>query len=528
VPFRHRRPQRAVSLAAAFLLAGLGAASLWASPGDSGDKGSRGDRGGPKEARSLAVGPVGDSAELTWSAHDARQASFELYLDDERAGATDDTRFTFRNLPCGRSLVLGVEVVDKQGRHSDRATLAVRTPGCPLFVATDGSDAGACSREAPCETFGAAYRKAAPGQRVLVAAGTYPGQVIVFDPKKTSAEDVVIEPVPGARVVLSGALQLGTWNGDGPRHLTVKDLVAVPYDGVHYTSWQAGEGTQDVTWVNLRASNFYIRGVKDFHIVGGSWGPCIVPTQVPDACNNNKIDYSPEPFRNDNVTIDGATFHNMQCRDHDCGDTGVHFECLFLAGGTNIKVRNSTFRDCEFYDIFATRISEEAAGSFRGLVIENNWFDTPWDGQGHQNRGSSIAFAPWEGQRGPVFEDVLVRYNSFGSGIGVNENSTGHTYRNFRIVGNVLEGPDGCYPSATYAYNVWRDGTCSSTDRSLGGGPLPYASARGLDFHLTGGPAVDLVPGTHGDQRIDDDIDGDGRPAARMYDAGADERTPRR
>jgi hypothetical protein len=361
---------------------------------------------------------------------------------------------------------------------------------------------------------------AQPGQVVEVAGGTYPGQTITYDASKTSSAHVVIEPAPGATVTLSGRLQLGTFSGDGPRHLTIKDLHAVADDGVSLTGWQAGEGTQDVDWVNLDASNFYLRGVQHFHIIGGDWGPCEVPTQVADACGNNKIDYADPPYANNDITIDGARFHNLQCRsNHDCSGTDIHFECLYVAGGTNIVIRNSTFRDCEFYDILVTRISPSAAGNFNGLRIENNWLDTAWDGQQHQNRSYALSFAPW----GTPFQDVLVRYNSLRAGIAMDENGDGTLYSNFRILGNIADGPDGCYPSVTYTANIWTRGSCGGGDVSLNGGPFPYVSETNFDFHLTGGVAVDLVPGTNADQQLATDIDGQARPMGAGYDAGSDE-----
>jgi recombinase len=343
-----------------------------------------------------------------------------------------------------------------------------------VYVSSTGSDGSLCTRARPCRTFNRAYHVARPGQVVSVAPGTYPHQTIRFDPSKTSSKHVVIQPAAGRPVVIRG-LDLGTFTGDGPRHLTIKNIHSAPYDGVTATGFQAGEGTQDVTWVNLDASNFYLRGVKNFHIVGGDWGPCYVPTKVPDACGNNKIDYAAPPYANDRIIVDGARFHNMQCRNHDCSGTGVHFECVFLAGGTNIVIRDSTFRDCEFYDIFVSRTNRTPAGSFSGLRLERNWLDTPWDGRRHQNRDGALAFKP-NGLYEAPFANVLVRRNSVVSGISVNDDGTTAVYTKFRLVRNIASGPEGCYRSATYASNVWTGGGCSPSDRRP---PFGYAVADG-------------------------------------------------
>ena len=54
---------------------------------------------------------------------------------------------------------------------------------------------------------------------------------------------------------------------------------------------------------------------------------------------------------------------------------------------------------------------------------------------------------------------------------------------------------------------------------------LPYVSSvvGRENYHLTGGPAVNLVPGTDADQRVATDIDGRPRPLGPAWDAGADE-----
>jgi chitodextrinase len=473
------------------------------------------------------------SISLSWTAatDDVGVAGYGVYNGSNRVASTTSTSYTVGGLACGTSYTFGIDAYDAAGNRSVKVTITASTSACApstnasVYVSTSGSDSNACTQSAPCKTFNRAYRVAQPGQVVEVAGGTYPSQTITYDAAKTSSDDVVIQPAAGSTVQVSGGLHLGTFSGDGPRHLTIKNIQSVPYDGSTTTGFQAGEGTQDVTWVNLDASNFYLRGIKDFHIVGGDWGPCYMPTQVPDACGNNKIDYAAPPYANDNITIDGARFHNLQCGGygnraaHDCSGTGIHFECVFLAGGTNIVIRNSTFRDCEFYDIFVSDVSSKT-GVFNGLRLENNWFDTPWDGQRNQSRPGAVAFKP-NGAPSPAFSDVLLRFNSFRDTISVNDDGDGNVYSNFRIVGNIFGEFDGCYPSATFAYNASVGGTCNGTERSLAS--LPFLNAAGFDFHLTGGAAVDLVSAVGSDEALGDDIDGQARPMGPARDAGADE-----
>src|SRR4051794_27549794 len=77
-------------------------------------------------------------------------------------------------------------------------------PGCVLHVAPSGDDAAACTDDAPCLTFDRAYHAAQPGQAVEAAAGSYGEQKLLYDPAKTSPDDVVFRPAAGAKVDVAG------------------------------------------------------------------------------------------------------------------------------------------------------------------------------------------------------------------------------------------------------------------------------------------------------------------------------------
>src|SRR5215210_2853501 len=85
------------------------------------------------------------------------------------------------------------------------------------YIATTGSDANACTATAPCRSFDRAYRSAAPGQVVEVAAGAYGGQSIPADASKASPDDVVFRPAAGADVTLGGLTVRGN-------HVEVRDM----------------------------------------------------------------------------------------------------------------------------------------------------------------------------------------------------------------------------------------------------------------------------------------------------------------
>ena len=74
--------------------------------------------------------------------------------------------------------------------RSQRATLGVTTAPCTttvtgnIYVTPSGSDGASCAQSAPCSSLGRAYQAAAPGQRIVVAPGSYPDQLLSYDPTK--------------------------------------------------------------------------------------------------------------------------------------------------------------------------------------------------------------------------------------------------------------------------------------------------------------------------------------------------------
>lgn len=314
-----------------------------------------------------------------------------------------------------------------------------------LYVSPTGNDAGGCTATAPCASFATAYRAAQPGDVVRVAAGTYPEQEIDADPRKVAPDHVVFEPAPGAAVVVDGLLRLG----DGDTHPAASH---VTFQGMTATEVQAFSPARDVSLIGMTARNFYLRGVQDVTVEGGSYGPC---TSSVDPCANNKIDLASPPEQpNADITIEGVLFHDFRI-----GNPSDHFECLFLFSGTNIVVRNSTFRNCEYYDVFL----QHAGGELDGVTFQGNRFGVPWNGAGVQNRATAIGFSP----RGTPFANVLLQRNSFDPGTGVswNDDGDGSIYTGVRAVGNIFGIPGNCDSDISFEGNLWPSRPCSATDR---------------------------------------------------------------
>lgn len=403
----------------------------------------------------------------------------------------------------------GLTAVPGGNRVAVAPGVTVRVPTAPpvppetpatRFVATDGSDSGECLAESPCQTFNRAYEVSEPGEVVDVAGGTYPEQRIEHDGDKTAAEDVFFRPAAGSFVDIAGDIEAyGS-------HATFMAMRArdtnIPYDGPADVS--------DVTFWGMDGRNFTIDSGRQVSVVGGDYGPA-------SSCGggygggNNGIRMNRPGAMPTDILIWGVDVHDVQSYDLDA----CHIECLIVGAVKNLTVRGSAFWNCSIFDIFLQPFN----GAISGVTLENNWFATPTDPEGRPNSGRAVEFSgggPWR--------DVLIRHNSVNTAINLNDGAPGPQYENVSVVGNVAERAVACYNGVSYRYNAWfGGGVCDSTDISVSAPPFVRASDGGdLDYHLSGGPAVDLVPAAA--SNLADDFDNEARPHGSALDAGSDER----
>jgi chitodextrinase len=494
------------------------------------------------------------SVSLAWTAStdNVGVAGYRLYRNGVSVGTTQGLSSVYGALTCGTSYTFALEAYDAAGNVSNRAEATGVTstspcdapppppppsppgdePAATLFVSRAGSDGYPCTRAAPCASFDRAYAQALPGEVVEVAGGTYPSQTIRAAGVR-SAPNVVFRPASGARVILDG-LKFGP-NADpafGPDYITVRGFETT------YKTAEPGAGNQRGVFVGpgstfIRLEDMDAGSVSTWFadqvtVKGGDFGPCHVIAGSSNVCGQNMLDVST------NVTVDGARFHDYRF-DETCftvSGADCHYECLYLNGGENNTIKNSTFSGCAIFDIFAT-ISGADAGRIghKNLLIENNWFAAPWTESlsgGSPSRGTAVWLA-WCQNSSLGYRNVLIRFNSFQANTTVGPNSNPPcVFDNVRVTANVLMH-DGCESSWTYAYNVWttawRTGSCASSDRILGT-TIPYVnggSGSGFDYHIAATSSIDdLVPAAAGCPATD--IDGEARPAGAWCDAGSDER----
>ncbi|HEX5593980.1 MAG TPA: hypothetical protein VFX35_11605 [Solirubrobacterales bacterium] len=419
-----------------------------------------------------------------------------------------------RRVTLKQSLTVGgsgpsLAAVPGGGRVTVAPGVTVRVPTAPpvapdvpatRFVATDGSDSGDCVAGSPCRTFNRAYEVAQPGEVVDVAGGTYPEQRIENDADKTSTEDVYFRPAAGSFVDVDGNIEAyGS-------HVTFMAMRArdtnIPYDGPADVS--------DVTFWGMDGRNFTIDSGRQVSVIGGDYGPASDCGGSYGGSNNGIRMNRPGVMPTD-ILIWGVDIHDIQSYDLDA----CHIECLIVGAVKNLTVRGSAFWNCSIFDIFLQPFN----GTISGVTLENNWFATPTDPNGHPNSGRAVEFSgggPWR--------DVLIRHNSVNTAINLNDGAPDPQYENVSVVGNVAERAVACYKGVSYRYNVWfGGGVCDQTDVAVSAPPFANASDHAdLDYHLTGGPAVDLVPNSA--SNLADDFDNEARPKGSARDAGSDER----
>jgi len=425
------------------------------------------------------------------------------------AGACTEQRLTLKQSLTEGGLGQGLAPVAGGGRVGVAPGVTVPVPTDPpvapdvpatRFVATNGSDSGDCLAGSPCRTFNRAYEVAQPGEVVDVAGGTYPEQRIEYDSSKTSPEDVYFRPAGGAFVNIAGDIEAyGS-------HVTFMAMQArdtnIPYDGPADVS--------DVTFWGMDGRNFTIDSGRQVSMVGGDYGPASDCGGSYGGSNNGVRMNRPGVMPTD-ILIWGVHIHDVQSYDLEA----CHIECLIVGAVKNLTVRGSTFWNCSIFDIFLQPFN----GDISGVTLENNWFAAPTGPDGAPNSGRAVEFSgggPWR--------DVLIRHNSVDTAINLNDGAPNPQYENVSVVGNIAERAIACYKGVSYRYNVWfGGGVCDPTDVAVSAPPFVKASDHAdLDYHLTGGPAVNLVPASA--SNLASDYDNEARPQGSAREAGSDER----
>lgn len=366
-------------------------------------------------------------------------------------------------LTVGAAGVAMALLLAKADRKSQRPTASPHT----LYVAPSGSDAARCAGPgAPCASLNRAYHVARPGDVVLLAGGSYPGQSIEGDAAKASAADVIFEPAPGAQVRVAGPIYIyGS-------HLALRRLHVADVTIGNYDQTPGRPNPTDVSLRGLVGRNFEIDSATDVTISGGAWGPASACGGPYGGSNNSIRDVTGVvPAR---IAIAHVTIHDVQSYDL----VGCHIEGLAIFAGHGVTVSDSRFYGNSVYDVFV----QANSGPVSGLTFRGNWMAMPVGLDGRQN-GTVIGFSG-------IDSGVLVQGNRFNYIISLDDDGLNPLYTNFRLVHNVGMLPYlGCtLRGIVFTRNIWQKGACSKTDVNLHGAPLPYRNrlnTAALDYTLT-------------------------------------------
>jgi hypothetical protein len=329
----------------------------------------------------------------------------------------------------------------------------------------------------PCRPTTASATFRARRQVVELAAGDYGDQRIESDATKTSNEDVLFRPAPGANV------SAGTVTIAGAAHLELRDLALA--------QWHTLSGTNDVTFSDITAAHFFVDSSSNIRVRGGTYGP---------SNNDDDAQIRPACFgcaHSTNVVLDGVSFHDAILLP----GSDAHVECLQVWGTDHLTIRKSKFWNCEQHDVFISGEGEPVSD----VTFENDWAGAPISGY-YTLRVA--AAGPTEG-----CSNILYRYNSTVAPISVQCT----TADNVRLVGNLGPLPANfCDSRYSYSHNVWDGAACGATDVNA---PSGFVDASNFDLNLAPGSAA-VDAGDPADFPAVD-IYGHPRPRGLAPDAGA-------
>ena len=358
-----------------------------------------------------------------------------------------------------------------------------------LFVRVSGSDAGRCTRAAPCASLARAYALARSGTIVRVGGGRYGAQTIESRPGLTRPR-VIFQPARGAKVTVSGELRIRASHLELQR-MTLDDL-------------ELPREANDVVFRNIRNHGVWMQGPSNIAFFGGevSCGVCAFHSHLDDG--------GPPDFRPPrNILFDGVSFHDWQA-----ASAGQHTECLQILAGNGITIRNSVFRNCATANngrgaTASLHVSWLGHGpKTRNILIENNFFYR--SGEHVRDPGGRL--------RQPQVPLQLDRWPD-SRGRRLRRRHAGGACRQRDGLCRVQRGPELVRQVAPlrFLHNVLDGGKCSASDINARSGFVNPNTNLHLRSHAA---AINRGDAKSYPKR---DIDGSRRPKGGRPDAGADE-----
>lgn len=211
-----------------------------------------------------------------------------------------------------------------------------------------------------------------------------------------------------------------------------------------------------------------------------------------------------------NVVIDNVVFHDVRA-----SASTVHNECI-MTHTPGVTIRNSTFTNCQTFDVSLGRGDWYGQGQYGNVTIENNVFGhSVGAGLGGSANWHYYGLAWWL----TTLDNARVVNNTFENEVSM-DRAVASTNG---VWANNIGGGWACVSGVTYTGNVGKN--CSVTDKattpqfSRAGQPQPVGWVNPIagDFHLTSG-SVAINAGSSLYAPI---TDKDGKSRVGAPDAGA-------
>lgn len=382
------------------------------------------------------------------------------------------------------------------------------------LVAAGGT--GDCA-SAPCGSLAAAYHRASPGDRIELAAGAYPDQVLPRrTPEATGAGDptgpdgeapgdergvgvgnIVVLPAPGADVEL-GAVDV---------HAPGVTISGVSLDAVTFRATATGSGVDRAT--------FRARRRQAVTMLRGATRVFVTRSSITGGADHDRVQVQGAVDARLEGNLIGGTVLSPGSRSH--------VDCLQVLAADGLVVRRNVIYACAGQTIF---IQDTFGWGVQRLVFERNWVqDCGW-----RDESCNALFAVQVNTPGTTW-----LHNTVAGAMYVR--ATAPTTLRGNIIGALLfdwSRLSALCTGSAFAYNLVttncpteRLNTFPNTGNELG--LATFVGNVGARPNPTTGPDLHLVPDSRGvdvgsPYASDLDIDGDSWYSAP--DLGADEHVP--
>ena len=233
---------------------------------------------------------------------------------------------------------------------------------------------------------------------------------------------------------------------DAPSNLTIEGINESNTWQTGPCEWSVNAGATNITLDDVTTCSIYISGANNLQVTNSTIGNCTQTEVANPTCSDTHL---AQNNPNTDITFNHDTFENVHAAE---ANPTVHLQCLSIFGGTNVTVENSTFSECDFFDVFAQYIGTPITN----LVLSGNTFGQPTDGPPNYDlRETSVLIDQ------PVGPTVTVTDNTFTLGAFLVEDNS--SPQGFQVSGNNfgVAASNYCQAGVTYTSNTWLSGSCN-------------------------------------------------------------------